>query len=150
MALKSQQISLNNMKKKIIIPLVISLLIALPLIYYWPAMVILTEGSSRYTEQDSRRYEMLTDEIIKNCPRISSLYDFGYATVDGPALEVSNITFQNTNNATSIRSYLASLGFTLSYTDTTGEYWKSTDSDKTIHIGIINDPKTVIVDAIRK
>lgn len=113
-------------------------------------MVILTEGSSLYTEQDTRRYEMLTDDIIKNSPRISSLYDFGYATVDGPALEVSNITFQNTNDATSIRGYLASLGFTLSYTDTTGEYWKSTDSDKTIHIGIINDPKTVIVDVIRK
>lgn len=113
-------------------------------------MVLLTEGSSRYTEQDTRRYEMLTDEIIKNCPRISSIYDFGYATVDGSALEVSNITFQNTNDATSIRGYLASLGFTLSYTDTTGEYWKSTDSDKTIHIGIINDPKTVIVDVIRK
>ncbi|MFJ5442448.1 hypothetical protein [Pectobacterium sp. CHL-2024] len=138
------------MKRKISILLNISLLIILPLIYYWPAMVILTEGSSRYTEQDTRRYEMLTDEIIKNCPRISSIYDFGYATVDGPALEVSNITFQNTNDATNIRGYLASLGFTLSYTDTTGEYWKSTDSDKTIHIGIINDPKTVIVDAIRK
>ncbi|MEQ9862397.1 hypothetical protein [Pectobacterium cacticida] len=138
------------MKKKIIISLVISILIVLPLIYYWPAIVILTEGSSRYTEQDTRRYEMLTDDIIKNCPRISSIYDFGYATVDGPALEVSNITFQNTNNATSIRSYLASLGFMPSYTDTTGEYWKSTDSDKTIHIGIINDPKIVIVDVIRK
>ncbi|MBE5201893.1 hypothetical protein IG612_04535 [Pectobacterium sp. FL60-S17] len=138
------------MKKKIIILLAVSLLIALPLIYYWPALVILMEGSSRYSELDTRRYEMLTDDIIKNSPRISSLYDFGYATVDGPALEVSNITFQNTNDATNIRSYLASLGFTLSYTDTTGEYWKSTDSDKTIHIGIINDPKTVIVDAIRK
>ncbi|MGR6770132.1 hypothetical protein ACU36R_00555 [Pectobacterium brasiliense] len=138
------------MKRRISILLSISILIALPLIYYWPAMVILTEGSSRYTEQDTRRYEMLTDDIIKNCPRISSIYDFGYVTVDGPALEVSNITFQNTNDATSIRSYLASLGFTLSYTDTTGEYWKSTDSDKTIHIGIINDPNTVIVDVIRK
>nr|WP_237027577.1 hypothetical protein [Pectobacterium carotovorum] len=93
---------------------------------------------------------MLTDDIIKNSPRISSLYDFGYTTVDGPALEVSNITFQNTDDATNIRDYLASLGFTLSYKDTTGEYWKSTDSDKTIHIGIINDPKTVIVDVIRK
>lgn len=139
-----------NTKRRISILLSISILIALPLLYYWPAMVILTEGSSRYTEQDARRYEMLTDDIIKNSPRISSLYDFGYATVDGPALEVSNITFQNTNDATNIRSYLASLGFTPSYTDTTGEYWKSTDSDKTIHIGIINDPKTVIVDVIRK
>ncbi|TKY81584.1 hypothetical protein R0L47_19535 [Pectobacterium polonicum] len=138
------------MKRRISILLSISILIALPLIYYWPAMVILTEGSSRYTEQDTRRYEMLTDDIIKNSPRISSLYDFGYATVDGPALEVSNITFQNIDDATNIRGYLASLGFTLSYTDTTGEYWKSTDSDKTIHIGIINDPKTVIVDVIRK
>nr|WP_247687828.1 hypothetical protein [Pectobacterium versatile] len=101
-------------------------------------------------EQDTQRYEMLTDDIIKNSPRISSVYDFGYATVDGPALEVSNITFQNTNDATNIRGYLASLGFTLSYTDTTGEYWKSTDSNKTIHIGVINDPKTVIVDVIRK
>ncbi|QWC53208.1 hypothetical protein [Pectobacterium atrosepticum] len=133
-----------------IILLAVLLLIALPLIYYWPAIVILTEGSSRYSEQDTRRYEMLTDEIIKNCPRISSVYDFGYATVDGPALEVSNITFQNTNDATNIRAYLKSLGFTLSYTDTTGEYWKSTDSDKTIHIGIIRDPKTVVVDVIRK
>ncbi|WP_224555137.1 hypothetical protein [Pectobacterium versatile] len=139
-----------NTKRRISILLSISILIALPLIYYWPAMVILTEGSSRYTEQDTRRYEMLTDDIIKNCPRISSLYDFGYATIDGPALEVSNITFQNTNDATNIHSYLASLGFTLSDTDTMGEYWKSTDSDKTIHIGIINDPKTVIVDVIRK
>ncbi len=139
-----------NMKRRISILLSISILIALPLIYYWPALVILTEGSSRYSELDTRRYEMLTDDIIKNSPRISSLYDFGYATVDGPALEVSNITFQNTNDATNIRGYLASLGFTLSYTDTTGEYWKSTDSDKTIHIGIINDPKTVIVDVIRK
>ncbi|GKV91709.1 hypothetical protein PEC301619_36910 [Pectobacterium carotovorum subsp. carotovorum] len=139
-----------NMKRRISILLSISILIALPLIYYWPALVILMEGSSRYSELDTRRYEMLTDDIIKNSPRISSLYDFGYATVDGPALEVSNITFQNTNDATNIRSYLASLGFTLSYTDTTGEYWKSTDSDKTIHIGIINDPKTVIVDVIRK
>nr|WP_240476009.1 hypothetical protein [Pectobacterium carotovorum] len=139
-----------NMKRRISILLSISILIALPLLYYWPAMVILTEGSSRYTEQDARRYEMLTDDIIKNSPRISSVYDFGYATVDGPALEVSNITFQNTNDATNIRSYLASLGFTPSYTDTTGEYWKSTNSDKTIHIGIINDPKTVIVDVIRK
>ncbi|WP_113627063.1 hypothetical protein [Pectobacterium peruviense] len=138
------------MKKKIIILLAVSILIALPLIYYWPAIVILTEGSSRYSEQDIRRYAILTDEIIKNCPRISSIYDFGYATVDGPALEVSNITFQNTNDATNIRAYLKSLGFTLSYTDTTGEYWKSTDSDKTVHIGIINDPKTVIVDVIRK
>ncbi|GKV82820.1 hypothetical protein ACR2Q2_11360 [Pectobacterium versatile] len=139
-----------NTKRRISILLSISILIALPLLYYWPAMVILTEGSSRYTEKDARRYEMLTDDIIKNSPRISSVYDFGYATVDGPALEVSNITFQNTNDATNIRSYLASLGFTPSYTDTTGEYWKSTDSDKTIHIGIINDPKTVIVDVIRK
>lgn len=139
-----------NMKRRISILLSISILIALPLIYYWPAMVILMEGSSRYTEQDTRRYEMLTDDIIKNSPRISSLYDFGYVTVDGPALEVSNITFQNTDDATNIRGYLASLGFTLSYTDTTGEYWKSTDSDKTIHIGVINDPKTVIVDVIRK
>ncbi|GKW03714.1 hypothetical protein PEC301877_25270 [Pectobacterium carotovorum subsp. carotovorum] len=139
-----------NMKRRISILLSISILIALPLIYYWPAMVILMEGSSRYTEQDTRRYEILTDDIIKNSPRISSLYDFGYVTVDGPALEVSNITFQNTNDATNIRGYLASLGFTLSYTDTTGEYWKSTDSDKTIHIGVINDPKTVIVDVIRK
>ncbi|ASN83607.1 hypothetical protein [Pectobacterium versatile] len=139
-----------NTKRRISILLSISILIVLPLIYYWPAMVILTEGSSRYTEKDARRYEMLTDDIIKNSPRISSVYDFGYATVDGPALEVSNITFQNTNDATNIRSYLASLGFTPSYTDTTGEYWKSTDSDKTIHIGIINDPKTVIVDVIRK
>ncbi|XKS44785.1 hypothetical protein ACI65L_000747 [Pectobacterium carotovorum] len=139
-----------NMKRRISILLSISILIALPLIYYWPALVILMEGSSRYSELDTRRYEMLTDDIIKNSPRISSLYDFGYATVDGPALEVSNITFQNTNDATNIRSYLASLGFTLSYTDTTGEYWKSTDSDRTIHIGIINDPKTVIVDVIRK
>lgn len=139
-----------NMKRRISILLSISILIASPLIYYWPAMVILTEGSSRYTEQDTRRYEMLTDDIIKNSPRISSLYDFGYTTVDGPALEVSNITFQNTDDATNIRDYLASLGFTLSYKDTTGEYWKSTDSDKTIHIGIINDPKTVIVDVIRK
>ncbi|KHT25578.1 hypothetical protein [Pectobacterium carotovorum] len=138
------------MKRRISILLSISILIALPLIYYWPALVILMEGSSRYSELDTRRYEMLTDDIIKNSPRISSLYDFGYATVDGPALEVSNITFQNTNDATNIRSYLASLGFTLSYTDTTGEYWKSTDSDRTIHIGIINDPKTVIVDVIRK
>ncbi|KHT18708.1 hypothetical protein [Pectobacterium carotovorum] len=138
------------MKRRISILLSISILIASPLIYYWPAMVILTEGSSRYTEQDTRRYEMLTDDIIKNSPRISSLYDFGYTTVDGPALEVSNITFQNTDDATNIRDYLASLGFTLSYKDTTGEYWKSTDSDKTIHIGIINDPKTVIVDVIRK
>ncbi|WP_309297085.1 hypothetical protein [Pectobacterium carotovorum] len=134
------------MKRRISILLSISILIALPLIYYWPAMVILMEGSSRYSEQDTRRYEMLTDDIIKNSPRISSLYDFGYATVDGPALEVSNIT----DDATNIRGYLASLGFTLSYTDTTGEYWKSTNSDKTIHIGIINDPKTVIVDVIRK
>ncbi|MBA0159153.1 hypothetical protein F9W95_04775 [Pectobacterium carotovorum] len=139
-----------NTKRRISILLSISILIALPLLYYWPALVILTEGSSRYSELDTRRYEMLTDDIIKNSPRISSLYDFGYATVDGPALEVSNITFQNTNDATNIRGYLASLGFTLSYTDTTGEYWKSTDSDKTIHIGIINDPKTVIVDVIRK
>ncbi|WP_233964859.1 hypothetical protein [Pectobacterium versatile] len=139
-----------NTKRRISILLSISILIALPLLYYWPAMVILTEGSSRYMEQDTQRYEMLTDDIIKNSPRISSVYDFGYATVDGPALEVSNITFQNTNDATNIRSYLASLGFTPSYTDTTGEYWKSTDSDKTIHIGIINDPKTVIVDVIRK
>lgn len=139
-----------NMKRRISILLSISFLIALPLIYYWPAMVILMEGSSRYTEQDTRRYEILTDDIIKNSPRISSLYDFGYVTVDGPALEVSNITFQNTDDATNIRGYLASLGFTLSYTDTTGEYWKSTDSDKTIHIGVINDPKTVIVDVIRK
>ncbi|WDF99108.1 hypothetical protein PSR30_00555 [Pectobacterium carotovorum subsp. carotovorum] len=139
-----------NMKRRISILLSTSILIALPLIYYWPALVILMEGSSRYSELDTRRYEILTDDIIKNSPRISSLYDFGYATVDGPALEVSNITFQNTNDATNIRSYLASLGFTLSYTDTTGEYWKSTDSDKTIHIGIINDPKTVIVDVIRK
>ncbi|WP_337993732.1 hypothetical protein [Pectobacterium carotovorum] len=138
------------MKRRISILLSTSILIALPLIYYWPALVILMEGSSRYSELDTRRYEILTDDIIKNSPRISSLYDFGYATVDGPALEVSNITFQNTNDATNIRSYLASLGFTLSYTDTTGEYWKSTDSDKTIHIGIINDPKTVIVDVIRK
>ncbi|WP_326489368.1 hypothetical protein [Pectobacterium versatile] len=139
-----------NTKRRISILLSISILIVLPLIYYWPAMVILMEGSSRYTEQDARRYEMLTDDIIKNSPRISSVYDFGYATVDGPALEVSNITFQNTNDATNIRGYLASLGFTPSYTDTTGEYWKSKDSDKTIHIGIINDPKTVIVDVIRK
>jgi hypothetical protein len=139
-----------NTKRRISILLSISILIALPLLYYWPALVILTEGSSRYSELDTRRYEMLTDDIIKNSPRISSLYDFGYATVDGPALEVSNITFQNTNDATNIRGYLASLGFTLSYTDTTGEYWKSTDSDKTINIGIINDPKTVIVDVIRK
>ncbi|WP_323659910.1 hypothetical protein [Pectobacterium versatile] len=139
-----------NTKRRISILLSISILIALPLLYYWPAMVILTEGSSRYMEQDTQRYEMLTDDIIKNSPRISSVYDFGYATVDDPALEVSNITFQNTNDATNIRSYLASLGFTPSYTDTTGEYWKSTDSDKTIHIGIINDPKTVIVDVIRK
>ncbi|MBQ4771004.1 hypothetical protein F9U44_05815 [Pectobacterium versatile] len=138
------------MKRRISILLSTSILIALPLIYYWPAMVILTEGSSRYMEQDTQRYEMLTDDIIKNSPRISSVYDFGYATVDGPALEVSNITFQNTNDATNIRGYLASLGFTLSYTDTTGEYWKSTDSNKTIHIGVINDPKTVIVDVIRK
>ncbi|MEQ9970715.1 hypothetical protein ABRP72_16225 [Pectobacterium carotovorum] len=138
------------MKRRIRILLSISILIASPLLYYWPAMVILTEGSSRYTAQDTQRYEMLTDDIIKNSPRISSLYDFGYATVDGPALEVSNITFQNTDDATNIRGYLASLGFTLSYTDTTGEYWKSTDSDKTIHIGIISDPKTVIVDVIRK
>ncbi|ABS48840.1 MULTISPECIES: hypothetical protein [Yersinia pseudotuberculosis complex] len=137
------------MKKVAIIFIVLILIVALPMIYFWPTIKVLTGGNSRYTEQDKKNYQLLTDEIIKNCPRISSNYEFGYATVDGPGIEVSAVTFHGSNDIEKIHNYLYSIGFTLDRTEDSGEYWKSERSDKTVHIGVINSPKTTIVEVMK-
>lgn len=42
------------MKKVAIIFIVLILIVALPMIYFWPTIKVLTGGNSRYTEQDKK------------------------------------------------------------------------------------------------
>ncbi|WP_071608801.1 hypothetical protein [Entomohabitans teleogrylli] len=136
--------------KKIYI--IIGLLIAIIVFSYYfsPTIKIFTGGNIRYAEQDKRAYNLLTDDIIKNCPRISHDYEFGYATVDGPAIEVSAITFRNTTDISRVHEYLLSLNFKLDRKVESGEYWTSDNSDKTVHISTIEFPETTIIEVLKK
>lgn len=93
---------------------------------------------------------MLTDDIIKKCPRISENYEFAYATVDGPAIEVSSVTFHGSNDVKMIQNYLTSIGFTFNRAEDNGEYWNSDKTPKTVFIWSTDNPKTTIIQVIDK
>lgn len=138
------------MRKKHIIIIAITLSLVLPMIYFWPAIKVLTGGNASYTERDEEYYQLLTDDIIKKCPRISENYEFAYATVDGPAIEVSSVTFHGSNDVQSIRNYLNSIGFIFNRAEDNGEYWISDKTKKNVFIWSTNNPKTTIIQVLDK
>ncbi|PWC12689.1 hypothetical protein B4923_09120 [Brenneria roseae subsp. americana] len=137
------------MSKSKIIAALVSVMVLLSLIYFWPSLRILLSDSAYYTEKDERQYNLLTDDIIKYCPRISADYEFSYGAAEGPGKEVSAITFKNSTDMDTIKNYLSLMGFSLDYSDFSGEYWKSANSDKIVHIGIIENPKTTVVEVLK-
>ncbi|AFR02936.1 MULTISPECIES: hypothetical protein [Pectobacterium] len=101
------------------------------------------DGIEYYTMEDKALYDDLTDEIVKDAPRISTVYQFVHAPPEGPGSEVSAVHFEDTTDIASLRNYLISIGCTREKVEQGWEEWLSKDSTKRIVLSVDQERKMV-------
>ncbi|MFC0139134.1 hypothetical protein ACFFJN_02810 [Erwinia mallotivora] len=116
------------------------------LIYLWPYVQMDFAESARYSEKDSKKYEFYTPALLKNMPRVTKDYGFGFPNIAGPGLLIYELQFHGTADTSQIDAYLVKYGYKKSATcDIQGDCWTGADPKVTVSVGIINDPETLIV-----
>ncbi|WP_034919269.1 hypothetical protein [Erwinia sp. 9145] len=115
-------------------------------VWFWPVIEIGFDGSAHYTEQDSRRYKLLTHDLLKGMPRISARYDFDFANIAGPATFVWTVTFYGTEDIHDIETYLIAKGYKRQATcDVEADCWLTSASKDMVTTGRFTTDKTVMV-----
>lgn len=86
------------------------------------------ERGEGYNQSDSILYHIITDSDIKKAPRISHDYYFKYQARDGSAAEQSTIIFRKTTDSSSLKPYLATLGYHFAVKEGDSEHWEKNSS----------------------
>lgn len=134
---------------KILLTALIAIVVGL--VYVWPYVKMDFAESASYTEQDKRAYEFFTPDLLKELPRVSETYQFGYSNVSGPDLLIYDIKFSGTSDTSRIDTYLAENGYTrLGACDIEGECWQGKDPKITVSVGIVPNPETIVVSVVEK
>ena len=124
------------------------LVITVPGLFYgWKYFSMTFADTADYTEQDTRKYEFYTPDILKHLPRISHIYRFHYRSVSGPnpAL-IYQITFSNVTDTSKINHYLEQKNYQkIDICYTAGECWQGKDPNITISVLRKEQPDSVQV-----
>lgn len=116
----------------------------------WPYLQMEFASSAYYTEQDKREYEYYTPDLLKEMPRISDNYEFGFGRITGTEANVFTIKFFDITDTKRIKDYLKSEGYELqSSCDVEAECWKSRASNDEVTVGNIYSQKGVFVQVYR-
>lgn len=115
----------------------------------WPYVKMSVAESAHYTEQDKAEYAFYTPELLRNLPRVSKDYEFGYANVSGPGLLIYDVRFSGTTDVSRITTYLEDRGYTrLARCDIAGTCWKSSEPGISVSVGVVPEPATIIVSLV--
>ncbi|MDY1037147.1 hypothetical protein [Lelliottia sp. CFBP8978] len=139
------------MKTSASVTLAILAVITVGAVYLWPYVKMDFTESASYTEQDKREYEFFTPDILKNMPRVSDHYQFGYSNVSGPDLLIYEVTFSGTTHTSRINHYLQKNGFRrLGSCDIDGECWQGDEPGMSVSVSINAKSEIIIVSVMDK
>lgn len=105
-----------------------------------------------YTEQDKRKYNYYTPELLKNMPRVSNVYRFHYINVSGPnpAL-IYQASFSGTTDISKIDTWLEKNGYKKTgMCNTNRDCWIGKDPNITVSVGIEENPGAIRVEMVDK
>lgn len=133
--------------KKILIGLAIAVLVSIiVLAVVWPYVKMEFASYAQYTEQDTREYEYLTPDLLKNMPRITKDYRFEYGNVTGPEAHVFTVHIYGTTDSSTIRDYLRVQGYeSQKVCDVEAECWRSHKNSNVVTIAKFVSPEEVFI-----
>lgn len=133
--------------KKILIGLAIAVLVSIiVLAIAWPYVKMEFASYAQYTEQDTREYEYLTPDLLKNMPRITKDYRFEYGNVTGPEAHVFTVHIYGTTDSSTIRDYLRVQGYeSQKVCDVEAECWRSHKNSNVVTIAKFVSPEEVFI-----
>lgn len=133
--------------KKILIGLAIAVLVSIiVLAIAWPYVKMEFASYAQYTEQDTREYEYLTPDLLKNMPRITKDYRFEYGNVTGPEAHVFTVHIYGTTDSSTIRDYLRVQGYEpQKVCDVEAECWRSHKNSNVVTIAKFVSPEEVFI-----
>ena len=133
--------------KKILARLAVAILIGvIMLAVVWPYVKMEFASYAQYTEQDTREYEYLTPDLLKNMPRITKDYRFEYGNVTGPEAHVFTVHIYGTTDSSTIRDYLRVQGYEpQKVCDVEAECWRSHKNSNVVTIAKFVSPEEVFI-----
>lgn len=139
------------MKKRRNAVLILGLIVAAVLVYGWPYLQIELASSAYYTQQDRKKYEYYTPELLKKMPRISDDYSFEFGNVSGPEAHVYTIRFNGVKDKRQIQEYLTTAGYKQqSECDVKAECWRSPVTKDVVTLIQYTSPDSVVVQVYRR
>ncbi|MCU5772053.1 hypothetical protein N5923_01280 [Erwiniaceae bacterium BAC15a-03b] len=140
------------MKKSLKITLAVLVVCVIGLFYGLQYFKMEFADGADYTEQDKRKYDFYTPELLKNMPRVSNIYSFHYSNVSGPnpAL-IYQASFSGTTDTSKIDTYLEKNGYKKGeICNTSGDCWTGKDPNITVSVGIEENPSAIRVEMVDK
>lgn len=124
------------------------IVIVAALMWVWPYVQMEFAGSAHYSEQDTKKYEFYTPDILKKMPRIATRYAFDFANITGPASHVYAVKFYGTRETKEIEDYLKSSGYIQNTCDSGEVCWRGSDPQESVYIGTMKGEDTVIIQVV--
>jgi len=122
---------------------------AAALTFVWPYIVMEFAGNAHYTEQEKRKYEFYTPDLLKKMPRISPRYDFNFANVTGPASHVYAVRYYGTDDSRQIETYLNAMGYQKQVScHIEAVCWRSADPQEIVTVSTLDSPKALLVSVV--
>lgn len=131
------------------------LLLLLPVALFF-IMIKLMVLETSYREDEWIKYQLLTPDILKNAPRLTTDFVINIQARDGNAARVEVIKFHGTQDTLTLEHYLVSLGYYPVTEPFRAEIWYSPDnqfsaqvlrdsSDQSVSLAIFDEPAPLSV-----
>lgn len=140
------------MKKPLKITLAVLIVCVTGLFYGLQYLSMEFSDGANYTEKDKREYNFYTPKLLKNMPRVSSVYSFHYSNVSGPnpAL-IHQVIFFGTTDLSKINAYLEKNGFKKTeMCNKNRDCWVDQDPNITVSVGFVESPVAILIEMIDK
>lgn len=116
------------------------------LFFFYPYLKMNLASSSYYNEQDEKKYEYYTPDLLKKMPRISHDYAFEFGKIDSQQAQVFTVRFYGSTETHVIENYLASAGYRQqSQCDVEAECWMANKNTDLITVIKYTSPESVVV-----
>ena len=138
------------MKKKSIALASVIVILNAALLFFWPYLKMEFASSAYYKQDDTKKYNYYTPELLKHIPRISSNYTFEFGHVSGPEAYVYTVRFQTATDTEEINNYLTSAGYRLqTQCDVEAECWRKPLSRDIVTVIKYTAPDCIVVQIYR-
>lgn len=140
------------MKKSLKITLAVLIVCVTGLFYGLQYLSMAFSDGANYTEKNKREYNFYTPELLKNMPRVSSVYSFHYSNVSGPnpAL-IHQVIFFGTTDPLKINAYLEKNGFKKTILcNKNRDCWVGQDPNMTVSVGFEENPAAILIEMVDK